>query len=382
MAPPRITSHRRQRLGVLSRILFFLCVAIGAAMVVYRVREQSVVLDFEGVVVGQEIEIASETGGKLVRVAVEPNMAVEEGQLLAELVDEPLLVEIDSARADIERFKSSLEQAQSDPSFLARIHDARERIVEASGEIAVAEIDIRALRNEIDTASRTLVIADDRANRSAALFDKQALTLAQLEASKLEAIQARRAVDEMTARLAHLEHRAKHLRELSQLYQRRAAEVEHETNQRVADLETELSKREAELRSLRARQSTLMVNSNRKGIVSQTPRSVGEIMSAGQPILFLTTSDNLWVEAYIPAEDLGSVQPGDRYEIFLNPGAESYAGIVKGILPTLRAVSRSSVGFFDDRYKIAVALVEFEDEDRAKASLLVGQEVRVRRKFR
>jgi multidrug resistance efflux pump len=380
MRSSRSNNHHGPGYSLFSKLLFFVAVALTLAIVSYRLTDYALEVRFAGTVVGNEVQISSEMGGKLLSIEVKPNSKVEKGQLLAEISDETLSVEIAAASDELRALGEVLEKARADTSALERQYSIREKAVEAEGEIAILDSEIASLAAEIEAASQNSAIAGDRLARAESLFAKQAMTRSQLEGHQLAVAEATRAFQEVEARRDQSLRRRDHLRRLIELYRDRLAQVERENNDRLSDLEIEVKKKSGELDSLRARRSAMRIYSDHSGIVSALSRSEGEVVSAGEPILILTTGDRLRVEVQIPADQRNALEPGDRVEILTHERDRvPLYGWVEGILPTLRTLSLSSVGMFEERLKIAIGVVVFENEEKAKAALLLGQEVQVRK---
>ncbi len=375
-----VNIHQAPTIRPITKSLFFVFFCLAIALVVFRVSGELLDKPYPGMVVGYEVEVGPKTGGKIIRIAAEKNMAIESGQIVAELADEALEAEIASASAEIDELQDAIAMEQSDTFLLSKRFDLDEKKMDVESTLDSIEIDLDQLNRKIRSASEVLSRSEDRLRRAQILLEKRALTRSEYEAYEIEVESA--SITLMDIRLEIIEKKLQRdrLSEMTSLYEKRKVELLRESNETLNELELELSKKEGQLQSLLIKKDSLMVRADQSGVVSRDPKSVGEIVSAGQPIMYISTGKRLWVEASLPATDADALKEGDRVEIVAEKlNVIRLSGHVTGTLPILRTESRSSVGAFEDRNRVAVVMIEFDDPEEAKSKLRNGQSVLIRR---
>ena len=64
------------------------------------------------------------------------------------------------------------------------------------------------------------------------------------------------------------------------------------------------------------------------GVVTQKYVEVGELLSAGKPIVKISRLSSLWVKVYLPAGDFANIKTGDRATIDTESGGKTFEGEV------------------------------------------------------
>ncbi|MCA9440550.1 MAG: efflux RND transporter periplasmic adaptor subunit [Candidatus Omnitrophica bacterium] len=375
--------HQASTIGPTTKVLFFVFFLLAVGTVIFRVSGSVMEKTYPGMVVGYEVEVAPKVGGKIVRMAVEKNMPVEKGQVLAVLGDETLDIEISSASDELKKLKDTLEEERSGNFILSKKFDLEEKTSEVESSIDSLEIDLDQVSRQIRSASQSLQRTIDRKERAKRLLDQSVLTGLEFEAYVLEVESASDALSDLHLELEEKTRQKGNLQERVALYEKRKTELLQESNERLSELELEIRKTEGELERLLAQKQSLVVCADRSGIVSRDPKSEGELVSAGQPILYISTGEKIWVEANLPASDADALKGGDPVEIVAEKiHVIRLNGTVTGTLPILRTESRSSVGAFEDRNRVAVVMIEFDNPEEAMTKLRNGQSVIVRRELR
>ena len=111
-----------------------------------------------------------------------------------------------------------------------------------------------------------------------------------------------------------------------------------DARERVAYLEKEVPLRvdslDLRIRELEAQRDSARVESTFDGTVYRTERRKGEMVKAGDPILWIADLEQLRVRANIDQVDLGRVQAGQRVRITANAfPARSWTGTVSEVIP-------------------------------------------------
>lgn len=282
---------------VKARILLVLAVILGmAAVLLPRLRPAPAggerVLRLHGNVDIREVRLAFRVGGRVAAVLTEEGDAVEVGEVLARLDDEPQRWEAEQAeaRAGAARARLDLLRAGYRPE-----------------EIAQAEAELRARAVAADNARRLL-------ERRKALAESRVIP----EESYTDAEAASREAD---ARLAAARARLD------------LVEAGFRAEE-IAQGRAELAAAEAALAAARLRLADAVLRSPADGVVITRAEEPGALVQAGQTVLTLALHRPVWVRAYIDEPDLGRVHPGMAVKVFTDSRPDRpYTGQVGSISP-------------------------------------------------
>lgn len=238
------------------------------------------------------VPISSEVSGIIHRVLVKENQRVAKGDILFELDAEPLLLEIDKAKANLQQISSDLNALRM--SYLEK---------EASIDLAKsnAAFSQRELDRQLDLKGKNFIsesTLDDL--QHAADISKQQLTVLKLDLKK---IRENLGGDEN----APIKEHPRYLGAMASL--------------RTAELNLQKTK-------IRAPSS---------GYVSQLPKN-GAYARAGNLLSSLVLDDPVWVEANFPETDLTHVREGQTVKIHIDTYPdEVWQGVVESISPATGA---------------------------------------------
>ncbi len=354
---------------------FFSLLSLVVGIIAYQFSHTFQQASLPGVVFGTEVEVSSRAQGKILRIEVEPNTAVRKGDVLAEVFDEEVSAEIKAASDELKDLSTAVEKARSDPKLAAQEFQSREKMTEVQAELNALEVTLPNLEKEIANASATLTIHEDQMKRAEKLFAGGAILITELESRRLALGQSRQALDLLQSNLAQERLKGDSLRQRIIFFRQEIEEMRELSQKALADMEYTLRQKQGELNTLLARRSEMLLIAPQDGVISKVWKSVGEIAAAGQPILNIYTGERLWVEVYPSSADASLLRPGDRMQILLDPtGWVRLPARVQGILPVMENQTNSSMfGAMDTTY--AVVLLEFDDQEGAKALVRKGQKV-------
>ncbi|AFT72113.1 Multidrug resistance efflux pump [Alloalcanivorax dieselolei B5] len=230
------------------------------------------------------LSLAANVSGQLVAVNVERNQVVEKGQVLAEVDPRPFRIAVAEARAD--------QQA------------VRNRILSLRGDYAQA------------TAER------DQANRDVSYYRRELQRLQRMRRSSVSEAQldsARQKLDQARANGSVAEQRLVSLR--AQLAGGPDMAVEDHPDYQAAT--AKLEQAEYDL-------SQCQVIAPASGIVGGEVPMVGERVNAAVPIISLSKTDTLWVEANLKETQLTRIVPGQTAEVEVDtfPGVKWEAEVI------------------------------------------------------
>lgn len=240
-----------------------------------------------GTVEMDEVDIASQIGGRLVELRVREGDPVRTGETLAVLDQGEVIAGLQARQADAGRAVAQL------------------RDVQAGARPAEIEAAAAALRS----ATAQAELAEHEFVRTQALFDQGVTAPADLD-------RARSNRDATLARRAMAEDELKLLRAGARVLQVAAA------RNAARSAEAQLSGAAS-----RARELTLLAPGN--GLVLLRNLEPGEIAGPGVPVVTIGDPERLWLRIYVPAPRLAEVRLGAPVEITA-PGFQSrkFAGHV------------------------------------------------------
>jgi membrane fusion protein, multidrug efflux system len=286
------------------------------------------------------VSVPSRAAGVVVKVLFDDNQAVKEGDVLAELDDAPARARLAQAEAALASAQATADAADADASVSAVNARGNKSVAEASLQTAAAgATSSREQIAEGEAALHTAQVAVSQAtverDRSRALFEQGAVARAQLD-------QAMTAFDAATAQLEQARARVATLR--SSVVQARSRI--HEASARVqqaSDIELLIQQAAARARAAHAQVSTAKalrdlaalelsytrILAPQAGVVSKRTVAVGQMVSAGQPVVQLVPSQTPWVTGNFKETQLGRMRAGQPavIEIDAFPGLELHGEV-------------------------------------------------------
>ena len=307
------------------------------------------------------VNVAPQTvSGRIVRVFVEENDRVEQGQVLAEIDPVPYRDQVsiaqgklDTAEAELRRQEAGLAKLRLEVpiqieiagrSFAAARADQAK--AQDSLKLTVDEVEkgIDEARAGVEAAAADLVLAQQEYTRFTNLQKEEAVPLrrAQEVTQARDAAEARRKL--AAAKLAKAEadqmqievaKRTVEAAEKSSEKASKTVDLAETGNDQIREVEllTAVKKEEVEdaRRALAAAEDNLHFTQIRApfpGVVVKRYRHLGDFASAGVPILSMYNPDLLYVTANLEETRLRGVAPGNPVELQLDAFAEPFRGRV------------------------------------------------------
>ncbi|RME94680.1 MAG: HlyD family efflux transporter periplasmic adaptor subunit [Verrucomicrobia bacterium] len=255
----------------------------------------------------QQAQVLSTQAGRLVDVAVEPFQTVRAGEVVARVITtDPAVLESTLA---VIRAEVALLREQSDPVL------TRER----------AQVDFERLR--LDWLEQRVALAAARARL--AFAEAEAARLESLEESP-EGIVSR---SELELALSNREALAAEVREMEAMVARietsmkkfQRADIERAGDSNEAGLRAALDLQESRLRQAEAELAPLVLRAPIDGVVSAVHRRSGENVTAGDPILTITSPRSDRIVAYVVPPIRLEPRPGMEVEVIRRSGRRESA---------------------------------------------------------
>jgi len=302
-------------------------------------------------------QVASRVSGTIARIAVEDNQLVEAGTILVELDPRDYQVALDKARAELADAEASALAAQSavpitSTTAVSNVSSARGGIAQAQGALAGAERELEAARARLTTVQARAREADANANKATrdverlrGLVAKDEVsqqqfeaTVAAADAQKAAAESARSQVAEAEAAIRVAESRIAQAHAGEQQAHAELSAAQTGPSQ-VAATQARAQSASAHVQQARANLAQAELNlqyttlkAPARGIIAKRGLNVGQVVQAGQPLLAVVQTDEVWVTANFKETQLKDVRPGQRVTIEVDAvGGREFKGKVDSI---------------------------------------------------
>lgn len=303
------------------------------------------------------IPMSAKVGGIVLRVPVDDNQVVEAGTVLVEIDPRDYQVAVDKARAELADAESAAIAAQSRVPITSTT--ASSNVTGAQGSVEQARSATEAAAKDIDVAKARLVAAQARQREAEAnatrasrdverlrgLLAKDEVSQQQFDVAASSAEAQRAAVDTAKAQVAEAEAGIR----MAESRQAQIAAGESQARAALRSAQTapeQVTATRAQASSAQARveqaKATLaqaelnlayaVVKAPVKGVVSRKSVNPGQVVQAGQPLMSLVETDNIWITANFKETQLADMRPGQHVEIDVDAyGGREFSGHVDSI---------------------------------------------------
>jgi len=277
-----------------------------------------------GFIEADEIRLGSRVGGRVAEVLVEEGQRVQPNQELVRLEPFDLIEQEKEAQAALAARQADFDRLQS--GFrVQEIAQAKARVEQFQARLALLKAgprkeEIEAAQGRLDVANAQVIVAQQNHERTADLFQRNAVSKADMD----------RAVEELKSAQATIVVRTKELELLKAGSRQEEIEEAHarlnEAQQAAALVEEGYRKEvieqaraardstQAALGAIGERKKELSIRSPIGGQVEALELQAGDMVSAGAPVLSILNDHRLWVRAYVPQGRL-DLQVGDRLAV-------------------------------------------------------------------
>jgi membrane fusion protein (multidrug efflux system) len=306
---------------------------------------------------GRITQISSRVGGPIVKVNVDNNQAVNEGDLLVQIDPRDYEIAVARARADLADAQANAAAAKTGVP-IAQV-ETKAGVSTAAGGVQQAEAGVTGAEHEIQVAQSNLASAQARVREKEAtatkaardvermrgLAQKDEISQQQFDAVVAQADSARAAADAAKSEVASAqgaitvaEQRAAQAR--GSAAQARAGLANAATapqqlkvsESRAAAAEARVQQAEAALKQAELNLQYTAVRAPGPGIVSRKTIEPGQVIQGGQPLLALVDLGKIWITANYKETQLKSMQPGQAATVEVDAlGGKSFNGHVDSI---------------------------------------------------
>jgi multidrug resistance efflux pump len=261
-----------------------------------------------GTVDANQVIVSSKVAGRIEHLLVDEGQSVKQGDLIAQIDDQDLIAERDSAQATLAGLGSQVRQTSE--TYASTHGETDAQVKNASAALAAAkatldESEATAHQQELDT-KRTVALADQgvasQQDRDRAV-QTLAANQARVRANREQVIAARATLNTMQARINQ-------------------AAAAHSN---IAATQGQMDSAHAKLAEAEVRIGYTRIVAPVNGVVSVRAAREGEVVSVGTPIVTIVDLTQTWVYAAIPETQAQLVKLGDTLDVRM-PGGERVPG--------------------------------------------------------
>jgi multidrug resistance efflux pump len=307
-------------------LLLLLVLAVGTGYYLYTRPPAALVLT--GLVTTDDVAVSPLVGGQISRLLVAEGDTVKKDQLLAVITPDELRAESVFYAQSAAGLTSQVEESEAALRFQQR--QTADQIRQAESTLAATESQVVAAESDLESARLTFSRTEN--------LSKQGVVSSQ------ELDQARTARDGAQAKLDALRRQVEAQRAAVALA-RSTAEQTAVRRSQVVTTQHQQAAANAQRAKADVRLAYTEIKAPIDGIIDTRAVRVGEVVTAGQPLVTLINPDDLWVRADVEETYIDRVRLGDTLTVRLPSGEERqgtvfYRGVDAGFA-TQRDVSRT-----------------------------------------
>src|SRR3954464_13711706 len=270
--------------------------------------------------------VSSRVPGTVMKVLVEDNQLVKQGDPLVELDTTDLDVAVAQARAAVAQAEASLQAEQPNVSITATSN--RTTAQAAEDEVSTTQAELEAARRDLDQADANNRYAQQQKERAAQLLASKTVPQADYD-------QRVSAADVAQAAVGSARQRVDQRKAKLQTAQSRLVEARANAPRQLVAREAGLSVRQANLELARAqlRQAELglgyaKVAAPVSGVIGKRSVNVGDRVQPGQQLMSITQTGDLWVTANFRETQIDRMQAGQKVTVHVDAIDRDYQGTV------------------------------------------------------
>ena len=335
-APPANTSRRFIVIGVI------LLLVLAAAFFYWRSTYTEDTDDAQ--VDGNLYQVSSRITGHVVKVYVDDNQTVQEGQPLAEIDPTDYQVALDQALADLANMQAQYAQATVNVPITrvnvgTSVSTSGSDVKGSADQVAQAEKQVEAANARVDQAKANAVKAQLDVDRYTPLVQKDVISKQQYDAAVALATSTKGAVLEAESNVLAAQNAVGNARQ--RLAQAEAQSQQSVTNgpgqvkveqSRATAAAAAVKQAEARVEQARLNLSYTHITAPTAGIVNKKNVEVGANLSVGQDLMTIIPLTDLWVTANFKETQLAKMHPCQPVTLKVDAyGGRQFSGYVRQI---------------------------------------------------
>jgi HlyD family secretion protein len=307
--------------------MLILAVVAGAGAYAYR-HMGPATLVLTGIVTTNDVVVSPQVGGQIAQLLVKEGDTVKRDQLVAVLAPDELKADTAYFEQNVAGLSSQVRESEAALRFQER--QTADQIRQAASTLASTESQVAAAAADVENTRLIYSRTQDLQKKEIVSQQEldQARTAAAAAHAKLDALQKQ--VDAQRAAVALARANAEQV----QLRRSQVTTSEH----MAAAANAQRAKADVRLKYTE-------IHAPIDGVVDVRAVRVGEVISAGQPLVTLINPDDLWIRADVEESYIDRVRLGDTITIRLPSGVERQGRVFyRGIdasFATQRDVSRT-----------------------------------------
>lgn len=270
---------------------------------------------------GNLYQVSSRIAGHVVKVYVEDNQEVQQGQLLAEIDPTDYQVAVEQAEADLASARAQAVQASTNvpitrTSVGTAVTTSASDVNALGGLVAQSEKQVQAANAKVDQARANAQRAQDDVDRYTPLVQKDVISKQQFDAAVSSAAAAKAAVAEAEANVLAQQSAVTNAQaRLAQAQAQSRQSVQNAPGQirveesRAAAAQAVVKQAQARVDQAKLNLSYTKIVAAAAGIVNKKNVQVGSNLAAGQDLMTVIPLTNLWVTANFKETQLSHMRP-------------------------------------------------------------------------
>jgi len=338
------------------RLIAAVVVLLMAGVAVWWWRTRGQVSTDDAQVDAHVTQIAARVGGTLLSVPVHDNQEVEAGTVLVQIDPRDYEVALAKARAELADAEASATAAQSSVPISATsassgVSTAQGSVEQAQSVVQASEKEIEAARARLSAAQARLREAEANATRTSrdverlkGLLAKDEVAQQQYDAAVAAAEGAKAAVDTARSQIAEAE--ANIRMSESRQVQARAGEQQAKaalrtaqtgpeqvaaTRARAAAAQARVEQAKATLAQAELNLQYTTVKAPARGVISRKGVNPGQVVQAGQTLLALVQTSDVWITANFKETQLAEMRPGQKASVEVDAYDRTFQGHIDSI---------------------------------------------------
>jgi membrane fusion protein, multidrug efflux system len=335
--PPPATSNRK---GIVIGVVLLLVIAA----IFFYWRSTFTEDTDDAQVDGNLYQVSSRITGHVVKVYVDDNQQVQQGQLLAEIDPTDYQVALDQAEADLASAQAQFVQATVNVPITqvnvgTNVSTSGADVKGSSDMLAQAEKQVDVAKSRVDEAKANWVKAQDDVDRYTPLVQKDVISKQQFDAAKAQEAATRAAVAEAESNVLAAQNAVGSARQkLAQSEAQSRQSVQNAPGQvkveqsRATAADAAVKQAEAKVEQARLNLSYTHIVAPTAGIVNKKNVQVGANLSAGQDLMTIIPLTDLWVTANFKETQLARMHPCQAVTLKVDAyGGRKFSGYVRQI---------------------------------------------------
>ncbi len=325
-------------------IIFFIVLAVlGTAGTLYWLHERQFETTDDAQIDGHLNTVSPRIEGTIIKVYVDDNQSVKAGEPLVDLDPRDYQVALDQARAQLAQSQSQV-FAQEPNVPITQVQNVA-NISGGEADLANEQAALAAAQSDVDSAKARLREAQANNEKAQSDLDRYKTLIAKEEVSKQEydgvaatakaqaasvaaaesTVQAdEQIVNQKRAQMAQAQARLQQYQRNApaQLAVRRAAVVSEEAAAKTSQVQVERAQLNVDYTKIVAPVS---------GIVMKRSAEVGAHVAAGQQLMVIAQTDDLWVTANFKETQLRSIKPKQSVDVHVDALNRDFQGYVDDV---------------------------------------------------